>query len=490
MKRVGTRGKWQVKARWFILLWMMSMGSALFLFMEHPAKAEDQKNPTTGELIAGAGFERIPFKNVYLTPGGFFEATSLYRSANENADVGSTYGNIPLSGSANSNLSEFRGTSRQSRISLLAETNAFGSKLSGYVETDFLGAAPTANEVESNSWNLRLRQAWSTVDFPSGFSVTAGQAWSLLATHRSGLRPRSEFIPYTIDAQYVVGYNWARQFELRLTQDFGHGVLAAVSVENPETNISGVILPTNTLGFNSSANATSPGSLFTLNNTPGANGVSTDLAPDVVAKVVLEPGWGHWELKALGRAFRDRLNGDNHTAFGGGVGAAALLPLHRTLTFVAEGLAGAGIGRYASGVGPDVIVKQDGGLRPIRAAQVMTGLEWHPTDPWDIYTYYGLEYYKRTTDGNSVIGYGSRQAQLDGCTVEIPTSTQKCQGANKTLWQIQPGFWYRVFKGKEGIGAVGLSYSYTHRELWEGKEGTTPTGHEHIVMASVRYYLP
>jgi len=31
-----------------------------------------------------------------LTPGGFLEATAIYRTANQNADVGSTFGNIPF----------------------------------------------------------------------------------------------------------------------------------------------------------------------------------------------------------------------------------------------------------------------------------------------------------------------------------------------------------------------------------------------------------
>lgn len=63
----------------------------------------------------------IRFKGITITPGGFLEAAGLYRTHNENGDVTSTFGNIPFSGSANSFLSEFRGTARQSRISLLAE---------------------------------------------------------------------------------------------------------------------------------------------------------------------------------------------------------------------------------------------------------------------------------------------------------------------------------------------------------------------------------
>src|SRR3989454_2441038 len=318
---------------------------------------EREKEPTTGELISGSGFQKIRYKDVYLAPGGFVEATTIWRSQNQNADVGSTYGNIPLSGSTNSKMSEFRGTARQSRFSLLAETIPTGSvlqKLSGYVEGDFLGVGVTSNEQESNSWAPRLRQFWATADFSSRTSLTVGQAWSLLTTHRQGLMPRSEFIPYTIDAQYVVGYNWARQFQVRFTQDFGNGVWAAFSLENPETNVpnvtapaagagnSGVVLPANVQGFAASSNATNPSS--TLNG----GSVSTDVAPDLVSKLVFDPGWGHWELKALGRFFRDRLNRGNHNAFGGGVGAAAILPVHSTLNFIVEGLSGAGIGRYAS----------------------------------------------------------------------------------------------------------------------------------------------
>jgi len=33
---------------------------------------------------------------------------------------------------------------------------------------------------------------------------------------------------------------------------------------------------------------------------------STDIAPDLVAKMVFEPGWGHYELYAIGRLFRSR----------------------------------------------------------------------------------------------------------------------------------------------------------------------------------------
>lgn len=434
-----------------------------------------------------SGPEKLRFKNVHLSPIGFVEATAMYRSQNQNADAGSTFGGIPLAGTANSKLSEFHGSARQSRFGLLADGAVGRTKFSGFMEADFLGASVTANPVESNSFPVRLRQFWVNLDLPNGLSFTAGQSWSLLTTHRRGLRVRSEYVPYTIDAQYAVGYNWARQFEVRATKDLGRGMWAAVSLANPETTTAGVVLPSGILGFAGSPNAQSPSSQYVTSATPGAAGVSTERAPDVIAKLVFEPGWGHYELKGVGRSFRARLNGANHTAFGGGIGAAGILPLHPKLDLMIEGLAGLGLGRYASTVGPDVAAAPDGALKTVRAAQVLAGLEFHPAKAWDIYSYYGVETFGRAAFAGTNLGYGSPLSDLSTCTREVPGA---CPQANRTVWQIQPGFWYRFHQGKEGIAAVGASYSYTRRELWSGLNGLRPGGKENIFMLSMRYYLP
>lgn len=446
--------------------------------------------PTTGELITGTGYERFRFKGIYLSPGGFVEAGAVFRSANENADMLSTLGNTPLNGSANSRLTEFHGSARQSRMSLLAESETHGVKASAYVETDFLAASPTSNSVEVSGWTPRLRQVWANVEIQNGWSFLGGQAWSLITTHRRGLAPRREYLPLTIDAQMNAGFNWARQWQLRATRDFANGLWAAVSIEDPETTIGGNNLPANVQGFNTSTNAQSPSSsTYVLSNSPGANGVSTPVAPDVIAKLAWEPGWGHYEIKGLGRFFRDRLNGGNHFTFGGGVGAAALLPIASTLDMIAEGLVGTGIGRYASGVGTDIAVRPDGSVVTIPGVQLMAGLEWHPTKSWDAYLYYGIEYYERTAlgGGASAIGYGSPLANLSGCALEI---TGTCQAANKTIVEIQPGFWYRIFQGQAGIAAIGGSYAYVKRNVWSGLDGVQPKGENNMVMVSFRYYFP
>ena len=429
-------------------------------------------------------------KGFILTPGGFLEAAAIFRSANQNADMGSTFGNTPFDGTANSKLTEFRGSARQSRLSLLAQGPIGESTLvTGYYEMDFLADAPTGNEVESSSFSPRIRQLFTSVDFDNGVSVLAGQAWSLMTTSRQGVVPRQELVPRTIDAQYNVGYNWSRQWQLRLTDKLTEGLWGAISVENPETTLNVVNPPAGVLGFNNSPNAQSPGSQFVLSNTPGANGISTDLAPDIIGKLAWEPGYGHYELKAIGRFFRDRFNSKNDYATGAGFGAAAILPVVPGIDLVFQTLDGWGIGRYASGLGADVTLKPDGSIVPITTLTFFGGLEAKPNENWDVYTYAGLEYYRQRSyqNGATGVGYGTPGANNSGCESDIVGT---CQAQNRLLWQIQPGFWYRFYRGPVGTLAVGMSYSYVYRSTWQGQNDVRPIGSENIVMSSFRYYLP
>jgi hypothetical protein len=105
-----------------------------------------------GETKSAAEPAAFRFKGLTLTPGGFLNSTALVRTRNENADVATSYSATPLDGSSNANLSELRGSTRNSQLSLLIEGAAGDTKFRGYVETDFLGAAPTANYVQSSEF--------------------------------------------------------------------------------------------------------------------------------------------------------------------------------------------------------------------------------------------------------------------------------------------------------------------------------------------------
>ncbi|HYB76729.1 MAG TPA: hypothetical protein VEE85_00880, partial [Candidatus Bathyarchaeia archaeon] len=400
-------------------------------------------------------------------------------------------------GSSNAKLSEFRGTARNSELSLLVQGMAGSTNLKGYVETDFLGAAPTANYVESNSWTPRLRQLWVELDRHSGLTLTWGQTWSLLTTNEQGIATLAELRPGTEDGQYVVGFTWTRQRAFRVTKNFDNKVWTAFAVEEPETTYSAAFVPANVMGLSTSPNAASGVNLlpFLANY---SSGFSTNLAPDLVAKAAFEPGWGHFEIKALGRFFRDRVastattNGHTNITEGYGVGFGALLPfLNKKLEVPLEGLLGQGIGRYGSSGLPDATLNPiTGALRPLREARIMGGLVYHRSSRLDLYTYGGDEYvgrYAFISPTGTAAGYGSPLVSYTACTNEVALNS--CSGANRNIYEATVGYWYRLFQGEYGRIEQGNQVVYVHRNLWSGI-GRAPQGNDIVAYTSLRFYLP
>jgi hypothetical protein len=437
------------------------------------------------------------YKDITLTPGGFLESTILVRTRNENADMANSYTTIPLNGSSNANLSEFRGTVRNSELSLMIQGSLGSTNLKGYVETDFLGAAPTANYLESSSWTPRLRQMWVQFDRPSGWSITLGQMWSLLTTNRQGIANLTELRPGGEDGNYVVGFTWTREKAVRVTRNFHDKVWAALAVEDPESTYSAAFVPSNVMGLNTSANAASGVNLlpFLANY---SNGQATTLAPDLLAKVAFEPGWGHFEIKALGRFFRDRIastvttKGHTNVTEGYDVGFGALMPFgSKKLEVSLEGLLGQGIGRYGSSGLPDVTLDPaTGAMRPLRQAWIMGGVIYHRTSRLGLYAYGGDEYigrYAFVSPTGTAAGYGSSLVDYTSCTNEVALNA--CNGANRNIYEGTVGYWYRLYGGEHGRIEQGNQILYMHRDLWSGIGGA-PRGGDIVAYSTLRFYLP
>jgi hypothetical protein len=270
----------------------------------------------------------IRFKGITLTPGGFIAGETVFRNKAESADINTAFNNIPFPGNPGGQTTEFNGTARQSRLSLLAEGKLAAVKLTGYVETDFLGAGITSNDNESNSYVLRLRQGWGQAKFDNGWSITGGQMWSLVTETKKHVDNRSEALPMTIDPQYTVGFSWARQYGLRVAKTFGDKLTLAASVEAANTtltvhgNPTSVIPATTVTKFNAGTPeevdvpvATSTTFNNFLVGAPGLGGglynpVGTyayNKTPDFVFKAALDPGWGHYEVFGIVGTFRDRV---------------------------------------------------------------------------------------------------------------------------------------------------------------------------------------
>jgi hypothetical protein len=418
------------------------------------------------------------------------------RTRNENADMATSYSAAPLNGSSNANLSELRGTARTSQLSLLIQTASGNTTLRGYIETDFLGASPTANYVQSSSWTPRLRQVWTQIEWPSGWTITAGQMWSLLTTNRHGIANLEELRPRDEDASHVVGSTWTRERAVRITRNFNNRVWLGFAVENPESTYSAAFVPPNVMGLNTSPNAATGVNLlpFLANYSTGH---STTLAPDLLAKIAFEPGWGHFEIKTVGRVFRDRIaatettSGRTNTTQGYGVGFAALMPFaNKRLELALEGLAGHGIGRYGAVGFPDVTLEPTTGeMRPLRQARIMGGLVYHHGSRLDVYAYGGDEYtgrYAFLSPTGTAAGYGSPLVSYASCTNEVALNA--CHGDNRNINEATIGYWYRLYRGEFGSINYGNQVLYVHRDLWSGI-GTTPKGSDIVVYSTLRFYL-
>ncbi len=334
--------------------------------------ASTTPNPTPNGTIRLGG--------ISVTLGGFVEAAGIFRTRNEIADIASNFNTgIPFPNSPLNHENEFRGSARQSRISLLAEGAISPTqKLAAYFETDFQGGSPTANQNESNSYNLRLRQAYGTYDNADlGLHVLGGQSWSLLTQQQVGITPRREDIPLTIDAQYAVGFNWARQPQIRVVKDFAeHKLWAGLSLEQPQ-NVT-YVGPNGAGTIGGTANFQNPGSgvlASTVN-------YSTDIAPDVIAKVAYDPGFGHFEAFGIARFLHDRVSvvgtGRNNTTLAGGGGLAASVPfLGGKVSLRGSILAGYGLGRYGTSQLPDSVLSQSGAPVPLPSLSALVGVVGH-----------------------------------------------------------------------------------------------------------------
>jgi len=445
---------------------------------------------------------KIHYKGVTLTLGGFAAAESVYRSKNEEADIGSSFAKIPFNNTVAGHTAEERFTARQSRLSLLAEGDISPDmKAAFYSEFDFLAGPQTGNSNESNSFSPRIRNVYGTLDVGS-LEFLAGQNWSLTTMNTKGITPRNELPPPTIDAQYVTGFVWARQPQFRITDSFaGKQVWAAVSVENPQTTFASAA--TGTTGTSVSGLTVTDGAT-SASQFDSANTLSFNHIPDVVAKLAVEPDLGgsrpiHAEVFGIYRSYYDRVNvtganvlglpvgASNKDTDGGGVGGGVTWTVvPKILDLQVSGLTGRGIGRYGSGQLPDAVIAPNGSLKPIQESMYMVGGTLHATSALDLYAYYGEEQENAATAtiGANHYGFGSPFANLTACSVEGGTCTPDI----KTQTQITGGLWDKVYTGSFGQVRVGLQYSYTELTAFSGATGGAPKTNDSMIFTSFRYY--
>jgi hypothetical protein len=460
--------------------------------------------------------DKLKYKGISLTLGGFAEAAGIYRSKTLESDISSSFAKIPFENSPLSQIKELRGTARQSRVSFLAQGDVNqATHASFYGEFDFQGAAQTANSNESNSYNPRIRNLYGAMDWDYwGLHLLAGQNWSLVTLNSKGITPRNEVPPPVIDAQYVPGFSWTRQPQIRLTKDFDDKQFwLAASLENPQSTFTGTAgnaLPTGvSVADLATGNATINGAPNVAAAFSGFNSVNTtsfNRTPDVILKAAWEPYIGvarplHVEAFGIYRDFYDQitvtaantqgLTPGVHEAdvTGGGWGAAVTYTaIPKILDLQASVMSGKGIGRYGASQLSDATLRIDGKVAPIDETMYLVGGTLHATPEIDLYVFGGDERQnsKISTLGTTNYGFGNLTNAVftsGGCT----TVGGACSATVRDVGQITAGIWDKAFTGSFGQIRIGLQYSHTKLEAFSGG-GYTPKTTDDMIFTSFRYY--
>jgi hypothetical protein len=488
----------------------------------------------------------IHLKGITITPGGFAAAEFVRRSRELGADLPTPFNSLTMPGASQSNLSDFFGSARQSRATVFFGGKLSNVELSSYISGDFLSAGVTSSATQTNSYTLRLRQAWGQAKFNNGWKFLGGQMWSLVTENKAGIAPSDDLgkvndaRPATIDPGYNAGFTFARQYGIRLTKDFGNKVSVAFAVENAQGTLKTSGNEANYLlgeaGANNSYNTTST---YTANP-----------SPDLIAKIAFDPGFGHYEIFGLADRFTDRVfpcvsggpnslsavctatgataaaGAFNASKEGGGFGANARWTLaDKHIVFGLHGFGGSGVGRYGAAQLADLSINPDGTVHLIKNLQGLESLEYHGKK-LDIYSYVGAEYDARTyasylnpvTMKTQYVGYGSPTFANYGCYVETtpapgttagvttsagfdPGALANCAAHTRAVIEGTVGFWYRFYNGPKGRFQFGAQYSYVTLQTWSGATaaptgGTatngalSPQGLDGMVFTSFRYYLP
>jgi len=474
----------------------------------------------------------IHYKGITFTTSAFVAAEFVRRSRELGADLTTPFNSLTMPGASQNHLSEFFGSARQSRPTLFVVGRLKNVELSSYISADFLSAGVTSTATQTNSYTLRLRQAWAQAKFDNGWKFLGGQMWSLVTEGKAGIAPSDDLgkvndaRPSTIDPGYNVGFTFARQYGIRVTKDFGDKVSVAVAMENAQ----------GTLTTHGNANNFLLGEAGASNSYNTTSNYTANPSPDIVAKVAFDPGFGHYEIFGLVDRFTDRVfpcvenfaraacgslsgpsavNAFNASKEGGGFGANARWRVaNNHVVFGLHGFGGSGVGRYGAAQFSDVAIHADGTIHLIKGYQGLTTLEWHGKK-LDLYAYVGAEYAARTYDFDPLankgkgqyVGYGSPFFNNYGCYTEssppvntgfTPGSLANCTGDTRAVIEGTAGFWYSFYNGPKGRFRFGTQYSYVTRQTWSGAtSGATPApgalspdGLDSMVFTSFRYYLP
>jgi len=432
----------------------------------------------------------IHFGKARLTPGGWVDFTSYFRSTDVGSGLGTSFSTIPYSDTVLGGLSETRFTAQGSRLSLRADENFGPVRVFGYAEADFNGFLPSNGYVSTNPDSLRLRVYFT--DLKKGrWELLGGQSWSMLTPNRVGVSPFLSEIYNTLhlDSNYQVGLTYARQTQIRSVYHFTDNLALGLSAENPQQFSGGA--------------ATFPALFSTAQSDLGSNsgaggGTATpNVHPDLIGKLSFDAPWGGraWHLETAGLltavgiltpASITKASSVKDIREGGGISAAANIEVARNLHVITTGFWSDGGGRYIGGLGPAFVVAQPGttaspfSVKLVHSGSMIAGIEWRASRKNVIAFTYSGAYFSRSfsTDPTTgrLVGYG-----FSGSANSNNRALQEGTLATQTVLWTRPGY---------GSVQVITQSSYITRSPWYLDPGSPKDAHVFAGYANLRYVLP
>jgi hypothetical protein len=422
---------------------------------------------TTGRPISPLAFH---IGGADFAPGGFMDMSTVWRSTNIGSGVATSFAGVPMSNTAAGRIAEFRSSAANSRLTLtITEHPTKNTTVTGYVEGDFYGNQPTSLFVTSNANTFRMRHFWASAA-KGKWEVLGGETWTLLTPNRVGVSQVSSnvFVGLGEDSNYMTGLIWGRPGQIRVTYHPDQHWSIAAAVENPEQFVTtGVTLP---------AFAATQVDNGSLSSTP-------NVRPDITAKIAYDTQVSgkalHFELAGFSSQFRvSPAQGKYFDAQGVGGDFDAVLEVAKNFRLIATGFYSNGGGRFAVGLGPDLVVGPDGSISPVHSMTGIAGFEYAPNAKSQFFGYYAGAYFDRNytviSPGN-YLGFG------------FPGSSS----ANRQFQEPQFGYYYTFFRNPR-YGALQFigEYAYLTRAPWSVPAGTPATAHAHMVFGSMRFTLP
>ncbi|MGA2740172.1 MAG: hypothetical protein ABSG65_22365 [Bryobacteraceae bacterium] len=420
-----------------------------------------------------------------ITPLGFMDFTTVFRSADEGSGIGSSFGSTPYNNVSTGlgKLSEFRFSAQNSRIGARIDAMVHGTKVLGYWESDFLGTQSTNAGVTSNSNSFRMRLYF--VDLKKGqWEILGGQSWSMMTPGRVGISPLPGDIFYSqnMDTNYQVGIPWTRAPQFRLVYHPSDIVSIGFALETAE-QYGG--------GSSGGGSIVIPSAFSTpFTNTQVDMGAATftppNLTPDFQAKIAFDPRVNgnlfHIEFGGVLSSFKtyNPTTSTSYTKEGGGGEANFNLELVKNFHLIVNTFLSDGAGRYLFGQAPDLVILANGAPSPLHSQSTTDGFEYtiHNTL---LFAYYGGDYIGKdtvidTTNKDALVGYGySKSANSQNRTIQEGTF-----GFNQTFWK-NPNY---------GALSFIFQYSYLFRNPWYVAAGAPRDAHNSLLFLDLRYTLP